>query len=110
MAKRQHARGAAKKAKKLKPKTKIREDVDSSDSEEDSEPVDTKCTAHCYRQSKEMIEKTEVEIAKLTKSLTLRQSYIEVAHTGNKPSESNTKTTYLKHIRGLRYFCSLIVM
>lgn len=110
MAKRRHARGAAKKSKKLKAKQGIREDVDSSDSEEDFGPVDTKCTCNCYRQSKEMIEKTEQEVSKLIKELKLRQSDVEVGHTGNKPSEINTKSTYLKHIRGLRYFCSLIGM
>ena len=108
MGKRQHARGAAKKSKKLRDYNNTLKEVNVNDSDEDSQPVDTNCTANCYRQSTEMIEKTEQEVSKLMKLLNLRQSDVEVEHTGNKPSEVNTKSTYLKHIRGLRYFCSLI--
>ena len=108
MRKRPHTRGAAKRTKKLKDNAKSTKKFDGNDSEEDSQPLDTKCTANFYRQSEEMIQQTESEVAKLTKLLKLQQSNVEVPHTGNKPSEDNTKSTYLKHIRGLRYFCSLI--
>ena len=44
----------------------------------------------------------------LLEQLDLSRSAVKVVHTGSKPSETNTVTSYLKHIRGLRYFCSLI--
>ena len=64
--------------------------------------------AYSYQLSNEMIARTDSEVVKLLSVLKLQQSVVKVEHTGNKPSETNTKDTYWKHIRGLRYFCSLI--
>ena len=85
-----------------------------SDNDEDSCPDGDerqrpeRSRSFSYRMSEEMIAKTEKEVAKLLAVLKLQQSMTKIEHTGNKPSENNTKNTYWKHIRGLKYFCSLI--
>ena len=71
--------------------------------------MSTKKSKKCmYKIEKPYETLTSSNIEKLLCELQLEQAAVELIHTGSKPSEDNTISTYRKHIQGLRYFCSLI--